>query len=856
MPAPPVRPARQISVVIAVALALLWALGGCRRPDPVYGRFPRPLATRDLVRAERRAGPPLSVAERAALESVHDRYLAAFEDIRTSEMIPFAATLAESGRQTNSDPFADPKELRRRVGRHASIIAHVAALDADFLSDAETTLGTHRADTIASLRDRRALDRANVLSVSDGGRVLLDLSTLLERLKLDDDVTALIAPELASHAAQAAQLAQRIAHDQMYLSTRYLDVLVRKGEPEDLVAPSLEGEARENALNRLRQERYAETRRPLERLLTQFADQADATIARIAPKLPEEDAERLERRMLRARIDDEPGRAIDDAAFEALVASRADAVPAAERTKISALREKFLAEDAERLRALVAIRRESKVPGVIEPGGREAGQARKARREAIDRERATAAPRFREAFLPLVPEALRGKLLELHDRNRIEIADSLAELVGAGRVSALLAKKPRGFADGDPPEQADDSGAERDSDGGGMRALLPPAPSERDLRRLLARANVDQVTRDVVRDIAVAWRERWDEAREAVGKRGQQLMNDVGAAFSAQDADNADRAIGLFLRLVDEVRQQRAALDLEFVSDAEIASPLVRGPATELWLWERAELTSRLQFDQLPGQEMLVIAPESAIRFFDVLAETELLGDALAIAADALRPIMEELNAAAEAQRNDMLAAIRVILGMGIRARSEGIREDEAMVRSADVVRRGAAPLRASSRRLAELHADALERVAATMPDADARALRERYIQAAYPGVLNDRRAADPALEAMLEDDALDAGQREAVRKILELRSVARAAAAAKLLLWGRENEVSATNLGDRDALTRTYPAVAAVTFAREEADARALRASMGELRPEQLDRHRDLAAWFEDPPMSMRGYD
>lgn len=793
----------------------------------------------------------LSDSEWTALQAAHDRYLAAYEDLRTSTIAPFLDDVRDAGGEA---AFADPVLLRRRIARHAGIVDQIAALDESFLSDALAALGPGRESTVQALRDRRRLDRANALSQGDGGKSLLDLRTAIDRLGFDEQTMAAIAPDLSAFAASAAQLADRIAHEQSRLPVRYLEVVESKGRPEDLVDPKLDGESRKQAMNRLQQERFAAARRDLESLLGQYSDLVDATLGSIAPRLPPDEAERLERRLLRLRVDDDTGRLADVSAFEALVASRATDVPSDVRDRIAGMREEFLARDAELLKSALAIYREGKVPGVLEPGGPGAAEERKARRAALDKERAQLAKQFHTQVFALIPIEVRDKIGGLANRNRNEFPDALAEIVGAGRVPALVARRPRGFGDGEPPQPAQPPG--REGDGGGMRMLLPAAPSEADLLRLAERAGLSGDAREVLREINDQFASRYEQSRDTTRERTEKLTRDMLVALEAGDFDRANREIGRLLSYIDGVRRERATIDDAFAADVEAAIPGLSPAALEMWRWERADLNWRLQWDDVPSEEQIAFAVESTLVLMDVVAAADLPVDATPLVADTLRPILPELQVAGETMRRDTLEVVREILRIYVEARAQKVREDEALKRNEAALRRAMAPVKASSRRVAELHAEALDRLVSALPPPEARRLRERYIAAAYQRVFDESRTAVAAIAGMRNDPDLDADQHAAVERIAEARERAREAAIERLRAWARDPSISTIALRGRDALVRRQPSVAAAAFARDEADARAIRACIATLRPAQRDRHRDLDAWFDDAPVNVRLYD
>ena len=243
------RPGHPVAMAIAVLLALI-ALAGCRKPDPVYDRVPRPVGTRDIVRAERRDGTMLSEAERLAVLGAHDRYIAAFDALRQAELVPFAEEL----RSADAESIArDERKLRSLVSRHLGIIGRIESLDESFLTEVSAALGPGREGFVARLRNRRVLDRASALSAGDGGRALLDVRQLVDQLALGESDRIATEPLLQEFETQAVSIAAEITREQATLPLSYLAVLERRGSAESSVDGSLRDDAR-------RKEGYAQSR--------------------------------------------------------------------------------------------------------------------------------------------------------------------------------------------------------------------------------------------------------------------------------------------------------------------------------------------------------------------------------------------------------------------------------------------------------------------------------------------------------------------------------------------------------------------------------------------------------------------
>jgi hypothetical protein len=855
-----------MAVIALTAVAVFG--GGCRRPDPVYDRVPRPIGTRDIVRAERRDGTPLSEPERLAVQALHDRYLAGFDAFREAELIPFAADY----RTTDVEAVRnDQRRLRALINRHVSIMNRIEALDESFYDDVASALGDDRERFIACLRSRRALDRASALSVGDGGRVLIDLRQLLDRFDLDESDRAMVEPILQAFDAEASMLAGAIADEQATLPLSHLAVLERRGPASNDVDRTRSDEERKRAHDRAEWERFAESRKDLEILLGRYADLVDRSVENLAPVLEDEEAALLRRRLLQSRVDDDASRLGDPSLFQALVAARTQRVPKEVRDTIEAMRAKFLGEDEERLRTILDFKRRSHVPGVFDPIGKRDGPG--AMKEFREREAAAvkarndAAKRFREEFMALLPEDVRDELEALRGKTRDELTNALAELVGPGRVAALVQIRPRGFGDRDP--QSDEQRQPESRDPGELRMMLAAAPDARAIERLLLRSGVSGTSAVVVDQIVTSWRPRWEATREPGREKIQRLMAPIMVSMTAGDAKAFDSAAQRLIGGFEELRGERQGLDADLLASIEAALPEGLTPAARtLWVWERSEASRRLRWRDLPFEGTLRLPPEATIPFMDLIGETlsraptpaaEVPARALAIEA-ALAPYIERLDLETEAMRDAALVTVRKAMTLLIEGRLQGMSEEQALSESRPEVRRAIAPLRSVAESLAAVRLEALAAVVAAVPPEEGRGLREAFVRAAYPRLLDERRSAERALAALRTEPLLAETDRATLEEILEERGRARDAALDALLDWANEWRTGEGPLGNevggRDVASRRHPQLAGVFFAREEADARAIRAALGLLDSDARLRHRDLIEYFSDPPATGRWLD
>lgn len=853
------RSLRTLTLALLIVVATL-AVGGCRRPDPVYDRIPRPLSTRDVVRAERRDGTPLSETERLLALEIHDRYLAAFEALRVNELVPFAADY----RTIDGDgAYGDPRRLRSLVSRHMGIVQRIEGLDEQFLSELAAGLGPERTRFIAHLKTRRTIDRASALSAGDGGRTLLDVRLLVEQLGLDPTERTTVEPILEEFDAQAAQLAREIGAEQATLPLSYMAVIERRGPAERSVDPSLRDEARKQARERAEFERYAESRRDLESLLFRYADLADETIESVAATLSDEDAAFLRRRLLRLRFDDEVGGGGDRAAFEALVASRTQSLPRELRDRIETMRAEFVALDEGRMRELAALHRSSREPGVYDAlrarSGPDQVKAHKERWAELEQLRKTSAKEFREAVFALLPDETRGAIEQLRGLDRERFVASLAELVGPGRVPSMVQRKPRGFADRDPPRQ--DFDQRRDGDPGELRMMLAAAPDDTAIALLQSRSRVDPGSTVVIREIVAAWRERWEATREPARARVQQLMAPIMASMNGADPKAFDQAAARLISGFDELRRERSQLDDDLLSSIEAALPDGLDPAArELWVRERAEASRRLRWRDLPFNDAMRLPPEATVGFMDAIARAPIDPERAPAIVGALAPYADRLDEATETLRDRALVAVRKAMALVMEGRKSGKSEEQSLSESRPEVRAALAPMREAANDLAVLRLEALASIAASLPPNDGRAIREQFVRAAYPRLLDERRSTERSLTAVGDDPSLSDVQYAAWQAIMTARSATRDAALDRLLAWGADARAEGRPLGGevngRDVASRRHPQLAAVFFERDEADARAVRACSGLLSEEQRRRHDDLEEWFTELPSSVRWLD
>jgi len=847
----------RVAGLIAVMLVMT-ALAGCRGPDPVYDRTPRPIATRDLVRAERRAASPLNPAERIVLETLHDGYLASFDEFRESELIPFAEYFRDLSPQAMRN---DERALRSVVSRHRSILSQLESLDETFVERVSTALGPARSRYVALLRARRVLDRASALTMGDGGGRLLDVHLLVDRLDVDPQQRATIDSLLAAHDAEAGVIAAGIMQEQATLPLSYITVVQRRGPPQ--APPGASGKDRQKAIEHSEQERFAESRKDLESLLHRYAALVDRTIELIAAELPEDQARQITRSLIRTRVNDQHGGSSDTVAFEALIASRAREIPAATRDSITALRSKFLAEDEQRSVRWIELYREAKAPGVLDPvaqrGGAAATQARRDRVEALDKERSAAIVQFRAQLNEMIPESVREEIGQLARMHREEFTAALGQIVGAGRVSSIVAARPRGFGDRAAPVQRPSSASSDDP--GELRMVLAPMPDEAAVNRLLSRSDLDETSSMVLRQIVTLWREQWEATREPARQRVLSEMPSLMNAMNMGDIAAFDRAVQRVMSSYEELRREREQLDAELLSslDAASADSLDRA-ARQLWIYERDEAERRLRWSDVPWENRMRLAVESTVPFMETINRAIVTSEAVTVVSDVLTPLIDELNEATESLRHEGIIAVRKAMGLVMKGRLQGQSDVQALDESVPEVRRMLAPLRTTADRLAMLRVAALGAIVEALPTDEGRGLREAFVRSAYPRLLENPGRVEESLIGVRSDPSLTDAQRAAIDDIIAQRSERRDRELDRILDWNRGLRTNLADSGEdlrqREAASRRYPQLGAMLFAREEADARATTAAKAILTSAQMERHRDLDAYFDEHVQGVRWLD
>jgi hypothetical protein len=331
--------------------------------------------------------------------------------------------------------------------------------------------------------------------------------------------------------------------------------------------------------------------------------------------------------------------------------------------------------------------------------------------------------------------------------------------------------------------------------------------------------------------------------------------------MNAADEKAFDQAAARLIAGFEGLRREREALDAELLASLEVALPSGIDPAArELWLRERAEASRRLRWSELPFEDTLRMPPEATIGFLDAVARAPIPPERASLIVAGLAPFADRLDESTERLRREALVAVRKAMALVMEGRRRGESEEQALSERKPEVRAMLSPLRAAANDLATLRIEALDAIATVLPPLEGRALREQFVRAAYPRLLDERRTTERAIESVGADPSLTPEQGAEWERIVDDRTRARDEAIGRLLAWSegyRDSERPAgEELGGRESAGRRHPQLAAVAFERDEANARAIRAAWGILTPEQRTRHRELERWFNESAQQVRWID
>ena len=858
-----------VRVLLLVGCAVTGLLPGCREAPITFAAVPGPALSDDLALAERRAGRELTSDEFDAFLEAHDRYLAAWLDTIRREAEPLARDVRAVRPE---DLRKDSDRIRRLVARQKSVLARFADLDRD-LAVSIATLAPDAAPISEAFSARRSLERMNAVLVSDGGSVVADLRDSVDD-ELDDPELPPLAPEtraeiaavLARHDLESVPLRERVTTAAVELTRDWRQIEDASPPAEELVDPALADQDRENARNRIAFERLAAARGRLETALTRLADRDDATVAEIeaiAPAL----GDSLRARLLRLRTRDGwIGADIRRSAFMALIASRATDLDAALRDRIARERTAFLAADRERLVRQLAVVREGLVPGTFEPGGPGAGGRRFERIRAIDEERVRAWEEYRDSLKRLVPAELFDTLAGLPELPADERNATIAEVAGEARAASLYRSMPPDFRR-DPGSGPRWTGVEDEAigqaGGTGKREgaiFLPPPLGAGELDRFADRCGVDDEVRATWLAIATVHAERRAELEADEYRRfDPALERAVRSVTSPVSGDETSRAIAAVFSLADSIRIDRLAAFESLVDDLVAAAP-VPPPAVEVAFWklERTTLAREIRWSAIPGFDALAVSREARVDPARLVGTLGLPREARARCLE----LADERGAAVAGEdlRRACGDAVRRLFTFAIAAQVEGRRLDENDAEFLDGLARIRASAAAAGRRLAEINREIIDELAAGLPRDEGRRLREAFVDAAYPGLLELDDPLANALDRMRLDPGLGERTFPEVLVRLEERDEARDRTVDALREW-KDSDGGERVDGDTRGvdLVRTEPRLGYHLAMRREADLRAARRIRDLLDDAALARHPRIAEGQRPPrpPISsIRSYD
>lgn len=830
--------------LLPLLLAAFVLATGCR-PVPVsFHAMPGPALSEDLATAERRAGAELDPAEYAAFLEAHDAYLAAWGEVVREVAEPLAREVRET---SDEDLRRDLGRIRSLVGRQRALLARLAALDVD-LGGAIAGLGPSGPRISERFLALRSLDRVNAVLKADGDSVLADLRDLVDSVRGDPELEPLDAGEAADLAAsldqfefRARPLREAAALAAIELAVDWRELADASPAADAVVDPELEGDARGHAIARVEFERIAAARRRLARALTRLADLDDAVAVEIVA-IDADLGEAIRLRLLRNRTrDTQVGTTVRALAFKALVASRSLDLDAKTRERIAREREAFLAADADQLRLALAIIREGSVPGVFEPGGPGAGGRRIERLRSIEQFRFTLIRTFDELLVTLAGAELESRLDALSEIPRESLAASLAEIAGPGRVPRLLSALPDDFPQPPPPRTEP-----LDAPPGGQRErriFLPDPIGPNEMQRFADRCGLDAADTAAWPGILAAYRERREGRLEQEGTRFDVAIKAaVSSVTNGNDPGRTSSAIAAVFSIADEIRAARLAEDETLLADLAVAarrSP----PAGELEFWrrERTEAARRIRWYEIPGGEIFGAPREATVELATVAGRLDLTGSDRETIATVLAGF--DLDAAAESLRAEWANALRRAFTLAIERQAAGDRFDpDGSAEDGARLDRISRPLVAAGELVVRIHRKFLEQIVERLPRDQARAIREAYVDAAYPGWLVQDADLDRDLERLGLDGRLEPDVAARVLVLLDDRDEAHDAVLTDLLDWkDRIAGERADGEEDRSRFLRDDPLFVLALARRREADLRCARLARELLDGEARERHRGL---------------
>lgn len=206
-----VHPLRALTLVaIAALLALAGGCGG--RTQPRFDALPGPVRTQDLAAAALAEPAPLALEEWAAVDALHDAYLAEFDALRAESLAPLARDARRPEARANE---LDLAALRALMARHASAMSRIQLLDESLAARIAERLPA-RAAFAERIAARRAFERAVrvIEGLADGSRdvrTVIDLEPLVDSLGLDAARRAAVEPQVAAYRRALGAAARSLA---------------------------------------------------------------------------------------------------------------------------------------------------------------------------------------------------------------------------------------------------------------------------------------------------------------------------------------------------------------------------------------------------------------------------------------------------------------------------------------------------------------------------------------------------------------------------------------------------------------------------------------------------------------------
>jgi hypothetical protein len=199
-------PLRSILAFLAVLVVVAPALG-----QGTSGSLPDPVSGEDLSAYARRLG--LSAEQRLAVDRFHEDYLAEFGALREREIDEFLQNTGQLMRSFMFNP--DSKRVREAMNDYNRLIGRITALDDRLFSQMQGMLSEEQMALVPRARQmrERARYRTGLVRMltfqNPGARV--DLSEVVELMRLDEADRAAIDPSLREYEGQLTSATRRLS---------------------------------------------------------------------------------------------------------------------------------------------------------------------------------------------------------------------------------------------------------------------------------------------------------------------------------------------------------------------------------------------------------------------------------------------------------------------------------------------------------------------------------------------------------------------------------------------------------------------------------------------------------------------